>query len=273
MRDPDAATSDDPLLMFPSHVAGTPPSAAEVAVVKPNADIVPPFEISAGSSKGRWATFFPMSPINTRVVRRSAGILRARGASLVSCKNALPALKLGNKNAEAVTGKDPSATAGYSVTPFSYAEFMPSDSWIVSRGISAGISIARFALTTIPGMLPLAGRLLTQPGQGPDAKARAAARFTYELIARVEENADGAVVIGQVRGGDAGYGDTSKMIAEAGLALALERGQLPGTLLGGGFLTPSTAFGRALITRLQKCGITFEITHDDLEKTTKRASL
>ena len=61
---------------------------------------------------------------------------------------------------------------------------------------------------------------------------------------------------------DAGYTDTSKMLAEAGFALVYQRNELPGTALGGGFLTPATAFGSALVERLQKGVLKFEIAQD-----------
>ena len=55
------------------------------------------------------------------------------------------------------------------------------------------------------------------------------------------------------------------MLAEAGLALVEQRASLPGVALGGGFLTPSTAFGSALMERLQSRDILkFDIIRDDL---------
>ena len=82
--------------------------------------------------------------------------------------------------------------------------------------------------------------------------------FHYYLVARTEESQP-RTVIGRVRGGDGGYEETSKMIAEAGMALALQRASLPGTALGGGFLTPATCFGRVLIDRLNAANMLFEI--------------
>jgi short subunit dehydrogenase-like uncharacterized protein len=68
-------------------------------------------------------------------------------------------------------------------------------------------------------------------------------------------------ILGVVSGGDVGYTETAKMVAEAALALAFQRDQLPATQLfqGGGFLTPASAFGHVLIDRLQAAGMNFEV--------------
>lgn len=61
---------------------------------------------------------------------------------------------------------------------------------------------------------------------------------------------------------DPGYGETSKMICEAALCLALQRGKLDcGKFLGfkGGVVTAASSMGITLVERLQKAGMTFEI--------------
>jgi short subunit dehydrogenase-like uncharacterized protein len=57
-----------------------------------------------------------------------------------------------------------------------------------------------------------------------------------------------------VSGGDPGYGETSKMLAESALCLAHD--DLPQRA---GQLTPAVAMGQALIDRLQRQGISFEV--------------
>ena len=57
----------------------------------------------------------------------------------------------------------------------------------------------------------------------------------------------------RVSGGDPGYTETAKMLAEAALCLALDDN--PKTA---GQVTPATAMGDNLVARLQKAGITFE---------------
>jgi hypothetical protein len=49
------------------------------------------------------------------------------------------------------------------------------------------------------------------------------------------------------------------MLSECGLALATQRSLLPAVVLGGGFLTPATAFGAILLKRLNKANLRFEI--------------
>jgi short subunit dehydrogenase-like uncharacterized protein len=64
-----------------------------------------------------------------------------------------------------------------------------------------------------------------------------------------------------VQGPDA-YDATAAFIAEAGIALAIQRDVIPGQTVfnGGGFLTPATAFGSILIDRLNKAGVSFAVS-------------
>ena len=57
-----------------------------------------------------------------------------------------------------------------------------------------------------------------------------------------------------VRGGDPGYTETSKMLAEAALCLAFDRARLPGHY---GVVPSAAALGNPLIERLQAAGIAF----------------
>ena len=64
----------------------------------------------------------------------------------------------------------------------------------------------------------------------------------------------GKQVVTQVSGGDPGYGETSKMLAESALCLAFD--ELPST---SGQVTPAVAMGQALIDRLLAAGIEFRV--------------
>jgi len=64
------------------------------------------------------------------------------------------------------------------------------------------------------------------------------------------------VVQTEVSGGDPGYGETSKMLAESGMCLALDRASLPP---GSGVLTPAVAMGDVLLSRLQRAGLQFRV--------------
>jgi len=93
-----------------------------------------------------------------------------------------------------------------------------------------------------------------KPGEGP-SKAERDAGF-YDLL-YIAEAADGRTVRAAVKGDmDPGYGSTSKILAEAGLALALDVGR---ETTPGGCWTPASAMAEALLKRLpEKAGLTFQ---------------
>ena len=68
-------------------------------------------------------------------------------------------------------------------------------------------------------------------------------------------------MVTEVTGGDPGYGETSRMLAESALSLAFD--DLPE---GGGVLTPAQVIGNALIERLQKIGIRFVVVEPATNK-------
>ena len=89
---------------------------------------------------------------------------------------------------------------------------------------------------------------LRDPGDGPSAERRAKSWFNV----RFSGEAGGQQIATEVSGGDPGYGETSKMLAESALCLA--RDPLPQTA---GQVTPAVAMGQHLIDRLQAAGIAF----------------
>jgi short subunit dehydrogenase-like uncharacterized protein len=106
-----------------------------------------------------------------------------------------------------------------------------------------------------PAGFDLGGGTPPKPGEGP-SKAEREAGF-YDLL-YIAEAPDGRTVRAHVKGDmDPGYGSTSKMLAEAGLALAhdVSRETTPG-----GCWTSAAAMAEALLRRLPaKAGITFEV--------------
>ncbi len=94
-----------------------------------------------------------------------------------------------------------------------------------------------------------------KPGEGPTRAEREAGFYDILFIA---EAADGHTVRAAVKGDmDPGYGSTSKILAEAGLALAFDvsRASTPG-----GCWTAAAAMGPALLERLPaKAGLTFAV--------------
>ncbi|WP_371618818.1 trans-acting enoyl reductase family protein [Streptomyces sp. NBC_00454] len=89
-----------------------------------------------------------------------------------------------------------------------------------------------------------------EPGQGPDAERRARSWFTVRFVGE----GGGRRVFTEVSGGDPGYGETAKMLAESALCLAYDA--LPEL---SGQLTTAVAMGDALLDRLQKAGIRFRV--------------
>ncbi|MDF3031793.1 MAG: Saccharopine dehydrogenase L-glutamate-forming, partial [Moraxellaceae bacterium] len=71
----------------------------------------------------------------------------------------------------------------------------------------------------------------------------------------VTASAAGLTVVAKMSGGDPGYGDTAKMLAEAGLCLALD-GNLPPAA---GVITPAAAMGETLFPRLVRAGLRMEL--------------
>lgn len=90
-----------------------------------------------------------------------------------------------------------------------------------------------------------------KPGEGPTAEERAAG--FYDLMF-VGELADGRTLRAAVKGeGDPGYGSTSRILAEAGLALR-------GVDVAGGCWTSAAAMGEALVVRLpSRAGLSFAV--------------
>ncbi|MCI4062034.1 saccharopine dehydrogenase NADP-binding domain-containing protein [Micromonospora sp. R77] len=94
----------------------------------------------------------------------------------------------------------------------------------------------------------LLGRLAS--GQGPTAEQRAKSWFKVRFVG----TGGGRTVHTEVAGGDPGYDETAKMLAESALCLALD--DLPPTA---GQVTPVTAMGDALLDRLTRAGLTFRV--------------
>ncbi len=92
---------------------------------------------------------------------------------------------------------------------------------------------------------------LRPPGSGPTIAERERGSFRIVFLGE----GGGVKIRTEVSGGDPGYGETSKMLAEAGLCLALD--ELP--VGRAGSLTPVVAMGDALLKRVQAAGIHFEV--------------
>ncbi|MEU6945043.1 saccharopine dehydrogenase NADP-binding domain-containing protein [Streptomyces sp. NPDC046316] len=91
-----------------------------------------------------------------------------------------------------------------------------------------------------------------EPGQGPSAERRARSWFSVRFVGE----GGGRRVFTEVSGGDPGYGETAKILAESALCLALD--DLPKT---SGQVTTAVAMGDALLGRLREAGIRFRVAH------------
>jgi saccharopine dehydrogenase (NAD+, L-glutamate forming) len=111
------------------------------------------------------------------------------------------------------------------------------------------------ALTAVIGLaqLPPSRRLLLsrfQSGTGPSPEQRAKSWFKVRFTA----TGGGQRVVTEVAGGDPGYDETAKMLAESAMCVAFD--DLPDTA---GQLTPAVAMGQPLIDRLTAAGLRFRV--------------
>jgi short subunit dehydrogenase-like uncharacterized protein len=137
---------------------------------------------------------------------------------------------------------------------FSYSHFLVTKRLPATVGLGLGVG-AVVALAQLEPTRKLVLRLKA-PGSGPSAERRARSWFRVRMVADYGAAQPRARLITEVRGGDPGYGETAKMLAESALALAYDQ-DLP--QLGGGQWTPALALGMPLIDRLQRAGIEFAV--------------
>lgn len=167
---------------------------------------------------GLWTAPFGMAGINTRVVRRSTEL-----TSTSSDEKHQVYSDTFSYNEEAVAPNE----------KFAKKMANPPPPEVVKKLIESG--------------------RLPKPGQGPSAEFRAKSFFGGIYVGT---NRKGVSLVASVKGGDPGYTETSKMVAESALCLVLQRKAL---LRKGGVLTPSYAFGSVLVQRLQTAGIDFKV--------------
>ena len=169
-----------------------------------------------------WTAPFVMAGINTRIVRRSNALMNA------------------------AYGPE-----------FSYQEAM-------STGPGTGGYLKAMTITVGLGGLVLAGSVgilragmqklfLPKPGEGPSRDQREKGFYNIIMLGKAHS---GKTITVKVRGDrDPGYGSTSKILGECGVCLALD--ELP---VEGGFWTPASAMGDALLKRLPaSAGLTFTV--------------
>lgn len=228
---------------------------------------------------GAWTAPFGMARINTRIVRRSVGLLEE------TCPADAPRLfapgfvfsECALAPNEEVRERLPSARSA----PLPFFLCLPSRRSAPPRlsfcfvPLQAARKAARAAAAPPSVLRGLIQRgKLPKPGAGPSLQERAKSWFCFHLVGEAAPATPGGPprrIEGTVKGGDPGYDETAKMVAEAALILVADRrasagnlGKLAGasdaaSVLRGGFTTPAVCLGARLRRRLQSQGIRFEI--------------
>ncbi|MBK5110128.1 MAG: saccharopine dehydrogenase NADP-binding domain-containing protein [Thermoleophilia bacterium] len=181
-----------------------------------------PVSVVHDEALGGFLAPFLMGGVNTRVVRRSNALLEyAYGRDLRYRELMLAGgLPLGPMKAAGIAG-----------------------------GMAALVGGLSFAPTRA-----LLDRILPDPGEGPDEKARESGFFHVDIHAETES---GERIVSEIRAsGDPGYKATAVMLGESALALALDEERLPDAA---GVLTPATAMGEVLTERLRRAGHTYRV--------------
>lgn len=120
------------------------------------------------------------------------------------------------------------------------------------KAVASAVAVGGlFALAQLKPTRNLLLKLKDQ-GEGPSEAAREQGWFRVVMQARSSQMA----LTAQVTGGDPGYTETAKMLAESALCLALDANKLPQF---SGVITPAMAMGQPLVERLQSAGIRFEV--------------
>lgn len=172
---------------------------------------------------GSWSAPFIMAAINTRIVQRS---------------NALGGQAYGPE--------------------FQYDEAMltgkGAKGWSVAQAITAALAGFMVGAALPPTRWVLERFVVPKPGEGPSPEAQEKGFYDLRFHGRTISGASLSVKVTGDR--DPGYGSTAKMLAQAGLCLALD----VGSTKPGGFWTPATALGAPLRERLIRfAGLTFDV--------------
>ncbi|WP_261719986.1 saccharopine dehydrogenase NADP-binding domain-containing protein [Streptomyces sp. FZ201] len=117
----------------------------------------------------------------------------------------------------------------------------------------AAAGVAGVAALAAAAQVPAARSWLSSrlsPGEGPSPEKRARSWFSVRFVGE----GGGRRVYTEVSGGDPGYDETAKMLAESALCLAFD--SVPPT---SGQVTTAVAMGDALTSRLQRAGIVFRV--------------
>ncbi|MCY7396673.1 MAG: saccharopine dehydrogenase NADP-binding domain-containing protein [Nocardioides sp.] len=147
----------------------------------------------------------------------------------------------------AVVARSGAALASYG-PDFRYTHYAGTKTLRYAAAGALGVSAVAVAAQVRPVRNLLLGAI--KQGEGPDESRREASWFTVDFVGE----GGGRTVHTRVSGGDPGYGETAKMLAESALCLAFDDN--PTTA---GCVTTAQAMGENLMGRLVAAGITFEV--------------
>lgn len=131
---------------------------------------------------------------------------------------------------------------------FRYSHYAGTKTLRYAAGGAVGVTALAAAAQVKPVRNFLKGKV--KQGEGPSESRRRTSWFTVDFVAE----AGGETVHTRVSGGDPGYTETSKMLAESALCLAFD--DTPETA---GQVTPAAAMGDRLVDRLRQAGMSFEV--------------
>jgi short subunit dehydrogenase-like uncharacterized protein len=172
---------------------------------------------------GEWSAPFVMAAVNTKVVHRSHALAGRPWGPDFRYREVLG------------TGPGPGGA-------------------LAAAGVTAGMGAFVGLASVGPLRRLLARRVLPQPGSGPSPRAQEAGSF--DLRFRGVTRRSGTIETRVTGDRDPGYGSTARMLGEAAAALV----ELDRSEVGGGFWTPSTAFGERLLERLEAhAGLRFSV--------------
>jgi short subunit dehydrogenase-like uncharacterized protein len=176
--------------------------------------------VELDAEAGYYTAPFVMAAINTRIVRRSNAI------------------------SNFPYGRD-----------FRYSEVMASPktaAGLLRAVATAAVTAGMVVVGSNDRLRGLVEPRLPAPGEGPSKAARDRGFFVIRVLGKSDS---GQRAECNIKGNhDPGYGETSRMLAEA--ALCLSEDPLPPR---GGVLTPAVAMGNHLVTRLRRAGMTWEV--------------
>jgi saccharopine dehydrogenase (NAD+, L-glutamate forming) len=137
---------------------------------------------------------------------------------------------------------------------FRYSHFAGTKTLRYAAGGALGVGLIGVAAKIPPARTLLKSKV--KQGEGPSPARRARSWFTVDFVGE----GDGRTIHTRVSGGDPGYTETAKMLAESALCLAFDDN--PPTA---GQVTTAQAMGDNLLARLQAAGMSFEVVDAQTE--------